>query len=218
RKIAIKLLRPSARSSAKFERRRARLIREAQALARLSHPNVVPVYEVGMFEDRVFLAMEFVEGLTMRRWLRRSQRSWKDILDKYIQAGRGLAAAHAADIVHRDFKPDNVLVGHDGRVRVLDFGLATPVPDPIATGRYPTIEEQQLARERTGRIRIKQERSGKRPPTGPNPLTESAASLITAHGKVMGTPAYMSPEQSHGEPIDARADQFSFCIALWEAL
>src|SRR5690554_2805002 len=89
RKIAIKLLRPSARCSAKFERRRARLVREAQALARLSHPNVVPVYEVGMFEDRVFLAMEFVEGLTMRRWLRRSQRSWKDILDKYIQAGRG---------------------------------------------------------------------------------------------------------------------------------
>jgi tetratricopeptide (TPR) repeat protein/predicted Ser/Thr protein kinase len=217
RKIAIKLLRPSARSSVKFERRRARLIREAQALARLSHPNVVPIYEVGMFEDRVFLAMEFVEGLTMRRWLRRSQRSWEEILDKYVQAGRGLAAAHAADIVHRDFKPENVLVGHDGRVRVLDFGLATPVPDAIATGRFPTIEEQQLALERTGRARTDDPRR-KRPATGPNPLTDSAASLITAHGKVMGTPAYMSPEQSRGELIDARADQYSFCVALWEAL
>ncbi|HVI03667.1 MAG TPA: serine/threonine-protein kinase [Enhygromyxa sp.] len=222
RKIAIKLLRPSARSSVKLERRRARLIREAQALARLSHPNVVPIYEVGMFEDRVFLAMEFVEGLTMRRWLRRSQRSWEEILDKYVQAGRGLAAAHAADIVHRDFKPENVLVGHDGRVRVLDFGLATPVPDAIATGRFPTIEEQQLALERTGRVRIDDPRR-KRPPTAPNlssreGLTESAAALITAHGKVMGTPAYMSPEQSRGEPIDARADQYSFCVALWEAL
>jgi serine/threonine protein kinase len=218
RKIAIKLLRPSPRGSAKFERRRMRLIREAQALARLSHPNVVPIYQVGMFEDRVFLAMEFVEGLTMRRWLRRSQRSWEEILDKYVQAGRGLAAAHAADIVHRDFKPENVLVGHDGRVRVLDFGLATPVPDAIATGRYPTIEEQQLQLERTGRIRIDEGRPRTRPPTGPNPLTDSAAALITAHGKVMGTPAYMSPEQSRGEPIDARADQYSFCVALWEAL
>jgi tetratricopeptide (TPR) repeat protein/predicted Ser/Thr protein kinase len=217
RKIAIKLLRPSARSSAKFERRRGRLIREAQALARLSHPNVVPIYEVGMFEDRVYLAMEFVEGLTMRRWLRRSQRSWEEILDKYVQAGRGLAAAHAADIVHRDFKPENVLVGHDGRVRVLDFGLATPVPDAIATGRYPTIEEQQLQLERTGRVRVDEPRS-RRAPTGPHPLTESAAALITAHGKVMGTPAYMSPEQSRGEPTDARADQYSFCVALWEAL
>ncbi|MFO7567237.1 MAG: serine/threonine-protein kinase [Enhygromyxa sp.] len=217
RKIAIKLLRPSARSSAKFERRRARLIREAQALARLSHPNVVPVYEVGMFEDRVFLAMEFVEGLTMRRWLRCSPRSWEEILDKYVQAGRGLAAAHAADIVHRDFKPENILVGHDGRVRVLDFGLATPVPDAIATGRYPTIEEQQLALERTGRFRTNDPRRV-RPATGPHPLCESAAALVTAHGKVMGTPAYMSPEQSRGELIDARADQYSFCVALWEAL
>ncbi len=219
RKVAIKLLRPSARSSTKFERRRARLIREAQALARLSHPNVVPVYEVGMFEDRVFLAMEFIEGLTMRRWLRRAQRRWDEILDTYVQAGRGLAAAHAADIVHRDFKPENVLVGHDGRVRVLDFGLATPVPDPIATGRYPTLEEQQLALERTGRLRASAApHKRQRPPSGPTPLAEGAASLITAHGKVMGTPAYMSPEQSRGDPIDARADQYSFCVAVWEAL
>jgi serine/threonine protein kinase/tetratricopeptide (TPR) repeat protein len=207
RNVALKLLRPSARSSRKLERRRARLVREAQALARLSHPNVVPIYEVGMFEDRVFLAMEYIEGSTMRRWLRRTQRSWQEILDKYIQAGRGLAAAHAADIVHRDFKPDNVLVGEDERVRVLDFGLATPVPDALATGRYATLSFDDAPTPRGGR-----------PKSAPHHLSESVSSLITAHGKVMGTPAYMSPEQSRGEPIDARSDQYSFCVALWEAL
>src|SRR5690606_21992421 len=139
RNVALKLLRPSARTPHSLERRRARLIREAKALARLSHPNVVPIYEVGMFEDRVFLAMEYVEGATMRRWLRSGTRSVAEILDKYIQAGRGLAAAHERNIVHRDFKPDNVLVGEDERVRVLDFGLATPVPEATPTGRYATI-------------------------------------------------------------------------------
>ena len=103
RKVALKLLRPGPRLTPRFERRRARLVREAQALARLSHPNVVPVYDVGVFEDRVFVAMEFVEGATMRRWLRDRPRIAAEILDKYLQAGRGLAAAHAADIVHRDF-------------------------------------------------------------------------------------------------------------------
>jgi serine/threonine protein kinase/tetratricopeptide (TPR) repeat protein len=237
RNVALKLLRPNARNPAKLERRRARLIREAQALARLSHPNVVPIYEVGMFEDRVFLAMEYIEGSTMRRWLRRSERKWIDILDKYIQAGRGLAAAHAADIVHRDFKPDNVLVGDDGRVRVLDFGLATPVPDALATGRYSTVALDDAPMHRTsGGVRqlstvglkpVSNGAAGSRGPTGggrladagvPARLAESVSSLITAHGKIMGTPAYMAPEQGRGEPIDARADQYSFCVSLWEAL
>lgn len=203
RNVALKLLRPSSRNPRRLERRRGRLIREAQALARLSHPNVVPIYEVGMFEDRVFLAMEYVEGSTMRRWLRRSQRSWEDILEKYLQAGRGLAAAHRADIVHRDFKPDNVLVGVDERVRVLDFGLATPVPDALATGRYSTLGSHDQATSDIPTVR---------------PLSESVTSLITVHGKIMGTPAYMAPEQSRGEATDARADQYSFCVALWEAL
>jgi serine/threonine protein kinase len=244
RKVALKLLRPNARNPNKLERRRARLIREAQALARLSHPHVVPIYEVGMFEDRVFLAMEYVEGSTMRRWLRRTERKWTEILDKYIQAGRGLAAAHAADIVHRDFKPDNVLVGDDGRVRVLDFGLATPVPDALATGRYSTValddapmhitnggaeqldnstnstnstSSRGLAASARG---IGGREGSRRPPESGVPvrLTESVSSLITAHGKIMGTPAYMAPEQGRGEPIDARADQYSFCVSLWEAL
>jgi serine/threonine protein kinase/tetratricopeptide (TPR) repeat protein len=230
RNVALKLLRPNARNPNKLERRRARLIREAQALARLSHPNVVPIYEVGMFEDRVFLAMEYVEGSTMRRWLRRSERSWADILDKYIQAGRGLAAAHAADIVHRDFKPDNVLVGDDGRVRVLDFGLATPVPDALATGRFSTVAlddapmhktnggARQLSTSPAG-LSVSRAGPSRLAEAGvPSRLTESVSSLITAHGKIMGTPAYMAPEQGRGEPIDARADQYSFCVALWEAL
>jgi serine/threonine protein kinase/tetratricopeptide (TPR) repeat protein len=252
RNVALKLLRPNARNPNKLERRRARLIREAQALARLSHPNVVPIYEVGMFEDRVFLAMEYVEGSTMRRWLRRSERSWTDILDKYIQAGRGLAAAHAADIVHRDFKPDNVLVGDDGRVRVLDFGLATPVPDALATGRYSTVAlddapmhktnggarqlnsavPRPIGQVGTGRLAepivtglltdstMAARGSPSRMPDAsvPGRLAESVSSLITAHGKIMGTPAYMAPEQGRGEPIDARADQYSFCVSLGEAL
>ena len=196
RNVALKLLRPSARNPHSLERRRARLIREAKALARLSHPNVVPIYEVGMFEDRVFLAMEYVEGATMRRWLRSGTRSVAEILDKYIQAGRGLAAAHERNIVHRDFKPDNVLVGEDERVRVLDFGLATPVPEATPTGRYATIAH--LHSQQTS-------------------LTD-AASLITKHGKIMGTPAYMAPEQGRGEIIDARADQYSYCVSVWEAL
>ena len=199
RKVALKLLRPGPRLTPRFERRRARLVREAQALARLSHPNVVPVYDVGVFEDRVFVAMEFVEGATMRRWLRDRPRIAAEILDKYLQAGRGLAAAHAADIVHRDFKPDNVLVGHDGRVRVLDFGLATPALDASSSARLPLGDS--MTRSSAGNQRL-------------GVLDEP----ITSHGQVMGTPAYMAPEQARGEAPDARADQYSFCVSLWEAI
>ncbi|MFV8754290.1 tetratricopeptide repeat protein [Nannocystaceae bacterium ST9] len=199
RKVALKLLRPGSRITTRFERRRARLVREAQALARLSHPNVVPVYDVGVFEDRVFVAMEFVEGATMRRWLREQPRLAGEILDKYLQAGRGLAAAHAADIVHRDFKPDNVLVGHDGRVRVLDFGLATPTLDASSSGRLPLTDSVTRSGGGSQRLGVLDD-------------------PITNHGEVMGTPAYMAPEQARGEAPDARADQYSFCVSLWEAI
>jgi serine/threonine protein kinase len=199
RKVALKLLRPGSRTTPRFERRRARLVREAQALARLSHPHVVPVYDVGVYEDRVFVAMEFVEGSTLRGWLRHRPRSAADILDKYLQAGRGLAAAHAADIVHRDFKPDNVLVGHDGRVRVLDFGLATPTLDASSSGRLPITDSITRSGGGTQRLGLLDD-------------------PITSHGQVMGTPAYMAPEQARGEPPDARADQYSYCVSLWEAI
>jgi serine/threonine protein kinase len=121
RPIALKLLHTGEdASSADHDR----LVREAQALARLSHPNVVAVHDVGSFGSAVFIAMEFVEGQTVRAWLKSGTRSHREIVDVFLAAGEGLAAAHRAGLVHRDFKPDNVIVGDDGRVRVLDFGLA----------------------------------------------------------------------------------------------
>src|SRR5215831_14128518 len=122
RKIAIKLLR--ARADAATAGGRTRLLREAQAIAQLSHPNVVVVYDVGTFQDTVFIAMEFLEGNTLGYWLQAKQRSWREILDVFLLAGRGLVAAHAAGLVHRDFKPDNVMITKTGEVRVMDFGLA----------------------------------------------------------------------------------------------
>ena len=103
-------------------------------MAKLSHPNVVPIYEVGEHGDRVFVAMELVAGETLTAWHRRATRDWREVLEKYVAAGRGLAAAHAQGIVHRDFKPDNVLVGTDGRPRVLDFGLARGINAPSDDG------------------------------------------------------------------------------------
>ena len=185
RKVALKLLRPDRAAG---EAARLRLLREAQAIARLSHPNVVAVHDAGTFGDQVFLAMEYVEGTTLRRWLDEERRSWGEVVDRFALAGRGLAAAHAAGLVHRDFKPDNVLLGKDGRVRVADFGLAR------AAGE--TGEEEPVSPESGGIL----------------------ASPITQLGVAVGTPAYMAPEQLRGERADARSDQFSFCVALWEAL
>ena len=129
RKVAIKLLRPRmAHSAGRSTLGQARLLREAQAMARLAHPNVVTVHEVGTFGDQVFIAMEFIAGMTLKRWLRRTRRSWHEVVPVFVQAGRGLAAAHAAGLIHRDFKPDNVMVSEDragrvDRVRVFDFGV-----------------------------------------------------------------------------------------------
>jgi len=183
RKVAIKVLWPSVDTAS--DASTARLEREAQAMARLAHPNVVTVFEVDRLDDRVYVAMELVKGATLRDWLAEEPRSWRQIVEIFIAAGRGLAAAHAAGLVHRDFKPDNVLIGADGRPRVSDFGLVAE------TAREPVDE---LA-----------------------PITERALDL-TLRGSMVGTPAYMSPEQWSGEPLDARGDQFAFCVALWEAL
>ena len=119
RQVAIKVVRSDLAG-----RDASSLLPEAQAMAKLSHPNVVVVYEVGTVDEQVYLAMEYVAGETLRRWLAREPRPWRDVLAALLPAARGLAAAHRAGIVHRDFKPDNVLVGADGRVRVVDFGLA----------------------------------------------------------------------------------------------
>ena len=175
--------------------RQARLLREARAIARLSHPNVVAVYDAGTVADRVYVAMEFVEGLTIDRWLAAARRTWREILRVFVAAGRGLSAAHAAGLVHRDFKPQNVMIARDGSVRVMDFGLA----------RLTAAESASSAPAATTP-----------PPSDGQPAT--ALSTVTQAGTVVGTPAYMSPEQFRGDPADARSDQFSFCVALYEAL
>jgi hypothetical protein len=170
RQIALKLLRATDTTAGD-----ELLIREAQAMARLSHPNVVAVHEAGVADHRVYLAMELIDGGTLRAWLTGARRSRREIRDRFVEAGRGLAAAHAAGLVHRDFKPDNVLVGRDGRARVTDFGLVRPSPaaPDAAVGDTTTVA---------------------------------------------GTPRYMAPEQHTGQRADARADQFAFCVALYEAL
>ena len=175
REVALKIVRSRERGDRGRRAERARLLREARAMASLSHPNVVAIYDVGLYDDGVYVAMELVEGTTLQQWLTRSPPP-RHILDAFVQAGRGLAAAHARGIVHRDFKPGNVMIDGAGRVRVLDFGLAKAL---------------------TG------------PPTGV---------ADDARGRIVGTPAYMAPEQLSGLPVDARADQFSFCVSLYEAL
>jgi Protein kinase domain/Putative zinc-finger len=185
RRVAIKLLRRDLRAA--FGE--ARLQREAQAMARISHQNVIAVHDVGSHADQVFVAMELVDGHSLRAWLRARARSVGGIVSTFAAAGRGLAAAHAAGLVHRDFKPDNVLVdADDGRVRVTDFGLARAADDRADAGGG--ARDDAIAIDR--------------------PLTVS--------GAVIGTPAYMAPEQLAGGHVDARTDQFSFCVALYEAL
>jgi tetratricopeptide (TPR) repeat protein len=159
-------------------------------MAKLSHPNVITVHDVGTFEGQVFVAMEFIEGGTLTMWLREKQRSWKEVRQVLVAAGRGLAAAHAAGLVHRDFKPDNVLMGRDGRVLVTDFGLARP-----AAGRTDAFAS-----------------------VGSMPGTRALGLSLTRTGALVGTPAYMAPEQLAGERTDALTDQFSFCVALYEGL
>ncbi|MCP3138639.1 serine/threonine-protein kinase [Pyxidicoccus xibeiensis] len=147
RKVAVKLLRSRPEDARAAAEGQARLLREAQAMARLSHPHVLPVFDVGVVGDRVFVAMELVEGRDARQWREQAPRTWAQVLAVYLQAARGLSAAHAAGLVHRDFKPENVLVGTDGRARVMDFGLARAAAGaPGAAGAAPhwrvTLEGQ----------------------------------------------------------------------------
>jgi eukaryotic-like serine/threonine-protein kinase len=193
RRIALKLVRAEhdAPASTAASDGAARLLREAQAMARLHHPNVIVVHDVGTVDGRVFIAMEYLDGGTLAQWLDAAPRSIAEILACFLDAGAGLAAAHAAGIVHRDFKPDNVLLGKDGRVCVVDFGLARAASDTL---------------EQPG-------------PTGPQSRSgDSLEQRLTRTGALMGTPAYMSPEQHAGGGTDARSDQFAFCVALYEAL
>ncbi len=183
RRVAVKFIR-AAFADAQAQ---ARLLREAMAMARLSHPNIVAVHDVGEEADgRVHIAMEYVQGEDLATW-QREPRPWREVVAAYRQAGEGLAAAHAADLVHRDFKPQNVIRREDGVVKVLDFGLAW-----IGAARDDL--PPSLAADR------------------------GAIGSLTRTGAIMGTPVYMAPEQHEGARADARSDQFSFCVALWEGL
>lgn len=181
REVAIKRVRAGGRDPAA----QRRLLREAQAMAQLSHPHVVAVYDVEPSDEGVYFVMEYVPGGTLEQWAAARPRTLPEILDVMRRAGEGLAAAHHAELVHRDFKPTNVMVSEDGRVKVTDFGLAKPAasPEPTASGPAPPVDDQ-----------------------------------LTMAGTVMGTPRYMAPEQHMGADADARADQFAWCVTLWELL
>jgi tetratricopeptide (TPR) repeat protein/predicted Ser/Thr protein kinase len=199
REVALKLVVPSDGSVA--DRLAARLVSEAQALAKLDSQYVVAVHEMGVDEGETYITMAFVRGTTLRRW--QQGRSAKEILAKYIDAARGLADAHAHHIVHRDFKADNVLVGDDGKVRVADFGIAGAI-------REHDTRPTQDAATRDGA-----------PSTFDDDDDDAvgvAPTILTRTRGPMGTLPYMSPEQLAAKSIDARSDQFSYCVALWQAL
>jgi Tol biopolymer transport system component len=162
-----------------------RLVREAQAMAKLRHPNLATVYDIGVSKDRLFVVMEIVDGGTVADWLKAEPRSWRAILAVYLQAACGLTAAHAAGFVHRDFKPENVLYGNDGVARVSDFGVARILGD---AERADPVEGMAVR------------------------------ATVTRSAGVVGTPGYIAPEILRHEPVDERADQFSFCVALYAAL
>ena len=251
RKIAVKLLRARPSAGQSTSEGRTRLLREAQAIAKLSHGNVVVVYDVGTFNDVVFIAMEFIEGDTARYWLHAGDKTWQDIMRVFVAAGRGLAAAHEAGIIHRDFKPDNVMVGRDGKVRVMDFGLArqagpadlapaspeaaeleklksqseetlsaptvdaVPHPIPITAPIHRSAVDLESTRELpVAGVTGTQPRSTERSPSP----TKAFDTNLTQTGAMLGTPAYMAPEQFASKVGDARTDQFSFCVSLYESL
>ncbi len=192
RRIALKLLR-----SPNDDQGQARLAREAQAMAKLVHPNVITVHDVGRFYGGVFVAMELVEGVDLREWMKRGKHDWQEVLGVLQHAGQGLCAAHRAGLVHRDFKPANVLVGDDGDVKVVDFGLARLLDRGLDTNELRMLERNLESSSVSG---------------------GQYDQDVTRTGAVMGTPAYMAPEQHGRRTVDARTDQFSFCVTLYEGL
>ena len=201
RKIAIKILRPHEGKGDRT-RRQERLVREAKAMAKLSHPNVGAIYDVGVHGDHVFLAMEFLSGGTLRDWVTAAKRPWRDIVKMFIEVGKGLAGAHAEGLIHRDFKPDNVLIDKNGVPKVVDFGLVRLTSAALDRSTTGSMDAVATAEDEAGSL----------------PLADTALAALTRTGALAGTPAYMAPEQFLGKAIDARTDQFAFCIALYEAL
>lgn len=192
RQVAIKVLHTDACTD---EEAQHRLIREAQAQARLSHPNLVPVFEVGRFEDQIFLAMELVDGITIAEWVAQAPRSWRQISSHWLDIARALAAVHAEGLVHRDIKPNNVLVGDDGRARLVDFGLVR--------GQASTIDDDHTRSSRS------------------SPTIDRSSRLdqvVTQSKAMVGTPAYMAPEVRAGKKAGPLADQYSLCVSIYETL
>ena len=185
RRVALKVMRADHTRS---DDAQARALREARAMAQVSHPNVVTVHDVGVVENQIFIAMEYVDGSTLRAFMK-TEPHWQRVFEQLLQAGDGLAAAHDAGLVHRDFKPDNVLLGKDGRVRVTDFGLARLASAP---------DDDGAPRSRQG--------------------GEAILTTLTRTNLFVGTPAYMAPEQFAGRAADPRSDQFSFCVVLYQAI
>ncbi|MEM9490889.1 MAG: protein kinase, partial [Myxococcota bacterium] len=260
--MALKVLRGRPGEGSVTQATRQRLMREARAMAKIRHRNVIIVHDVQTIDEIDFVAMELIEGGNLAQWLGDEPRSWREIVEVYLAAGAGLAAAHKVGLVHRDFKPANVLVGKDGRVVVTDFGLARtqgempgrPVSrdsDVDRTGAASSDDSVGSGRRGTGADRRAASGSALTPeaiqvdPGGPTALHPRAISpgvampvtpgglagdlaleatvhaddiSLTRTGMVVGTPAYMAPEQHLGHAVDARADQFSFCVALYEGL
>jgi len=227
RKVAIKLLRPDHSEETAA---RARLLREAQAIARLSHPNVITVFESGTHGDLVYIAMELVDGVDLRTAWTQAETT-REVIGLFSAAGRGLAAAHEAGLIHRDFKPENVMVGADGRVRVLDFGLArsggarpantvessaATVQLPRAGARSDELDLRDDLRSPTDPCHA--DTLHAHPDTTPRGVDDRVGRTLTNTGSLMGTPAYMAPEQFLGGTTSPRSDLFSFCVALYEAL
>lgn len=217
RHVALKLLKPQVASAHGTGSFQLRMLREAQAMAKLSHPNVVHVYDVGTHGEQVYIAMDRVRGDTLGRWAKDEQRTWTEIMDVALGAGRGLRAAHEAGLVHRDFKPSNVIVGRDGRAQVLDFGLArgdasnlsgsgSDLSDVLASG---SSSDSLLEDPDASRISETSTTSGDIP---------LLAADLTEMGVILGTPRYMAPEQHERRSVDHRADQFSFCVTLFQLL
>lgn len=204
RRVALKVVRGRRLSKA----HRARLHREAQALARLSHPAVVTVFDVGDLDDDTFVAMELIDGMSLREWIK-TPRSWREVVRVLVAAGRGLAAAHAAGILHRDVKPDNIVIATSGAVKLVDFGLARDLGDRTGeSGEHAAIDDLELA---AGSI------DGSRDPSSSG--SSRPLESITRVGNVVGTPAYMPPESRSRHPeADERSDQFSLCATIYEAL
>ena len=194
RTVALKLLRPGLSSDGQRRQMSARLMREARVASHVSHPNVVIIYDVGLHEDGVFVAMERLEGVDLRCWLAQRLRSWAEIRHVFLEAARGLEAVHRAGLVHRDFKPSNVFVTTAGRVCLLDFGLSKV---DISRTTMEVMTDQWLASELE---------------------TTSFSGTLTQTGAVVGTPRYMAPEQHDGAAAGPQADQFAFCATMFEAL